>query len=124
MIILNLTQHIGTPEQDVIEPENKAQVQKLLTFSNIPSKKEIATRASALANLAAYHRDCSHDGDHEPFAAMIGGAPYLMSALERALKAVNIQPGYAFSTRKSIEKVINGKIVKTSTFDHAGWIEV
>ena len=36
---------------------------------------------------------------------MIGGAPYLMASLERALDAVMIQPVYSFSVRESVEAV-------------------
>ena len=124
MIILNLTQHVGTPEQGVVEPENKTLVQEFLTFSSLPTQPEMDDRASNLAAIACYHRGCSHAGDHEQWSAMIAGAPYFMSTLERALIAVGVTPVYAFSTRESVEQVIDGKTVKTSVFSHQGFVEV
>ena len=56
---------------------------------------------------------------------MIGGAPYLMGALEVALKKVGIQPVYSFSERVSKEVVLeDGTTQKTSVFCHKGFIEV
>lgn len=56
---------------------------------------------------------------------MIGGAPYLMSALESTLKEKGVQPLYAFSERVSVEKTTEtGEVIKTSTFQHKGWVEV
>ena len=43
-MILNLTQHVATPEQmadGVVEPKNKARVQELLTFTGKPTLREI-----------------------------------------------------------------------------------
>lgn len=119
MKIINLTQHDATPEQieaGVFEPKNKEAVRKLLTFDTIATKQEIEERAAKLANLAYL------EGAE---AAMIGGAPYLMSALERALKAKGIKPLYAFSVRRSIEtKNPDGTVTKSTIFKHEGFIEV
>ena len=57
---------------------------------------------------------------------MIGGAPYLMSALERALKQRGVKPLYAFSLRVS-EDVLDestGEVKKTLVFKHLGFLEV
>lgn len=119
MNILNLTQHGATLEQQsqgVVEPENKATVQCLLTFSNIPSKEEMAERAEALAEVATSHGVNS---------AMIGGAPYFMSALEAALKAHGVKPVYAFSVRESADvPQPDGSIRKVAVFRHLGFVEV
>ena len=66
-------------------------------------------RANLLANIAV---ELGVD------TAMIGGAPYLMSALERALRSRGIAPVYSFSTR-TVEIV---GYVKTSVFKHTGWV--
>jgi hypothetical protein len=56
--------------------------------------------------------------------AMVGGAPYLMPYLERALKAKDISPIYAFSKRESIDQVQpDGSVRKVAVFRHAGWVE-
>ncbi len=118
--IINLTQHTGTPEQGVIEPQDmvainvlpatKKQVQDLLTFDAIPSIEELHNRATELAQIAMY------SGAKK---AMIGGAPFFMSYLEDALKRVYVQPVYAFSVREAVE--IDS--VKTSMFKHIGFVE-
>lgn len=114
--ILNLTQHVGTPEQGVSEPLNKEIVLKLLTFSSIPTKEEIIERAVNLAEIASLE---AYD------SVMIGGAPYLMSELEKQLKLLNIQPLYSFTERVSIENSFpDGSVSKMSVFKHVGWIEV
>lgn len=57
--------------------------------------------------------------------AMIGGAPYLMAPLERALKAVGVQVCYALSDRVSIEQPQpDGSVTKTSVFKHVGFLWV
>ena len=118
--ILNLTQHIVTDEQvkdGVFEPhkEDKEKIKEILTFKNLPSKDDIKNRANKLrAFVITYGVD----------KVMIGGAPYLMSELERSLKEFNIQPLYSFTQRISIAKNINGEKVKTSIFKHIGFVEV
>lgn len=121
MIILNLTQHPATPEQleaGVVEPTDKASVKALLTFEDLPDQREIRARAADLAAIAYY------DGAFDD-AAMIGGAPYLMSALEEMLLDSGIQPVYAFSRRESIEATnADGSIQKQNVFRHIGFITV
>ena len=119
--ILNLTQHAPTPEQveaGVVElpPDLKQILKGLLDFSEIPSKQDVVTRAVAITSIAKEY-GASH--------VMIGGAPYLMGALEAVLKDNDIKPLYAFSQRVSVEKVgPDGTLVKTSEFKHIGFVEV
>jgi hypothetical protein len=55
---------------------------------------------------------------------MIGGAPYLMPALEQELRRVGIQPVYAFSKRISIDQPQpDGRIKKISNFKFEGLVE-
>lgn len=114
---LNLTQHPVTPEQTaagVVEPKDKALVQRLLTFSELPTREQIQDRAVELAGIAV---------EHGVYQAMIGGAPFFMSALEAALLDVDVQPLYAFSRREVIETVCAaGSIEKKSVFRHAGFV--
>lgn len=137
-MILNLTQHAGTPEQGVTEPLDKAAVQRLLTFDALPMTAEIQARAGALADIAAretgqvaeMNRIAWNTETNIPSrefwpAAMIGGAPFFMSALESALEAVWVRPVYAFSVRQAVETVgTDGKSTKTSVFRHVGFVEV
>lgn len=117
--IINLTQHACSNEQaseGVVEPSNKKAVQAALTFVEIPTKETILASATTLAKIA------SQSGAKK---AMIGGAPYLMGALEVTLKKVGIQPVYSFSERVSKEVVLeDGTTQKTSVFCHKGFIEV
>lgn len=116
--ILNLTQHPSTSAQKaagVVEPRCKKAVQQLLTFEELPTREEIQARASTLAELA-----CHEAVD----AAMIGGAPYLMSALECALYFRGITPLFAFSKRESVEEEqSDGSVRKTLVFRHVGFIK-
>ena len=116
--ILNLTQHAATKEQleaGVIEPEDKARVQGLLTFDSLPSPKEIQERANALAKIA---KEAGVE------AVMIGGAPYLMGPLEIALRLEGITPLYAYSKRVSVdEPQADGSVIKKMVFRHEGFIE-
>lgn len=117
--IINLTQHVGTAAQaaeGVFEPHDKATVQQLLTFKDLPSKEDILARAEALADIAEKEGASS---------AMVGGAPYLMGALECALKRRGIQPLYAFSIRESVEETLpTGEVIKKNVFRHLGFVEV
>ena len=117
-MILNLTQHPATTEQDaagVVEPPDKGAVQALLTFADAPTAAEILARAQALAQIAA-------DGGHE--AAMIGGAGYLMGRLEIVLWARGVRPCHSFSRRVSAEqKLPGGAVTKTAVFRHVGFVQ-
>lgn len=118
MTILNLTQHPTSPQQveaGVVEPDNKPHVKQLLTFDSLPSPGQVKNRAQQLALAAARsgHR-----------TAMIGGAPYLMASLEKALLANGITPVYAFSERRSKEVTDpkTGEVRKVNTFIHLGFV--
>ena len=116
--IVNLTQHPATEEQvfdGVFEPQEKDNVKCLLTFDTIPNKGGLYMRAVQLALIA------SESGAK---FAMIGGAPYLMSPLEEALKKEGVIPLYSFSERESIEETLpSGEVVKKSVFRHKGFIK-
>ena len=116
--IINLTQHAATSDQvsaGVFEPADKSAVAALLTFEEPPTKEERAVRAATLAEMAVAS---------EAEAAMIGGAPFFMYALEAALKDRGVRPVHAFSRRESVEKKLpDGSVQKTQVFRHAGWVE-
>lgn len=121
MRIVNLTQHAATPEQraaGVVDPSPSIaeRVHALLTFEALPTPALIRERAAALAELAA---DLAGAGG----AAMIGGAPFLMTDLELALLQVGVAPLYAFSRREAVDVTgADGAVRKTSVFRHLGFV--
>jgi hypothetical protein len=125
-MILNLTQHPATPAQiaaGVVDlPANEREVvSKLLTFDTLPKEGEVFDRAYALA--AAASESLGRMGAEVFGQVMIGGASWLMSALETALRDNGIEPLYAFSIRESVEEVqANGTVRKVNTFQHAGFV--
>ena len=124
-MIINLTQHNASPEQlsaGVVDvpAELKDYLSALLTFSTLPTKEEIDEAAMKVAAMAVY---CTQGFDAP--AAMIGGAPFLMAALEVALRHCGIKPLYAFSERVSEEKMdADGTVRKVNIFKHKGFVEV
>lgn len=119
MKIVNLTQHKATPEQVTagvvdVEGYDAETLADCLNFEEIPIVDDLSMRAEAIADIGL-------QGD----AAMIGGAPYLMAAIERGLIERGVQPLYAFSKRESIEEPQpDGSIKKTTVFRHLGFVEV
>jgi len=127
-MIINLTQHTSTDEQrsqGVVDlgGDELLSLKDALTFDSLPDRDEIESRAEYIANLAVFNGLGSGDDDPWPTTAMIGGAPYLMSALESALKAHSIRPVYAFSVRESEEQVQpDGSVIKFNKFNHIGFV--
>lgn len=129
-MIVNLTQHQATPEQIAqgvvdLPAAERAVLQLLLTFGELPTAVEVSARAAEIAELAAHNGLSGDEGDSPmPEAAMIGGAPFLMGALERALKIVGIPAVYAFSVRESVDQPQpDGSVRKVAIFRHAGFVE-
>ena len=120
MAILNFTQHAATAEQvdagviDLMQ-HDLASLKALLNFVGLPTADEIYERAYAIAALA-----------ENLFAetVMVGGAPFLMPVLQKALQMRGITVLYAFSERVSVEKLVDGVVVKTNEFKHVGFVEV
>ncbi|MGQ9671485.1 MAG: hypothetical protein ACUVWY_15215 [Desulfosoma sp.] len=130
MLIINLTQHAATPEQVAagvvdLQGEELAVLKKALTFESLPSEEKILRRAEFIAELAVQNGLGPDYGDDPiPDAAMIGGAPYLMGSLERALSNRYIRPLYAFSTREVEEQIQpDGSVKKVAVFRHKGFVE-
>ena len=138
--MVNLTQHALTKEQYTYNNEEltvvtykaytkevQNDIVEFLTFNKIPTKEEILKRADLLAIIAGNTIRQAEDLSEIPATrkyALIGGAPYLMGPLEKALKEKGIQPLYAFSKRISIETTQpDGSVIKTAKFVHEGYIE-
>ena len=130
-LIHNLTQHSVSDDQSkdgvIRHSIHHREICELLTFHEIPTQLEIAERASKIADLALSVLQNLRDRKHKPDLkgyAMIGGAPFLMPALEQELRIRDIQPLYAFSERCSIEEVSSsGETVKKSVFKHLGFVK-
>lgn len=116
--IVNLTQHNPTTQQlaaGVFDYDQES-VKALLNFGGIPSKDNINAKAAALAEVALASGATS---------AMVGGAPYLMAPLVMALRRRGIAPLFSFTQRESMETPDGkGGVVKTSVFNHVGFVEV
>ena len=118
MKIVNITQHNATPEQvaeGVIDVKEVKKIKELLTFVNLPSLEEMVKRSTEIKKLVVLT-------EHPFDGVMLGGAPFFMRILEEEFS--NTKIFYAFSVRESIEKEIDGKIVKNSIFKHQGLIHV
>ena len=128
--ILNLTQHPATDEQIAegvvdLSPEGRGFIGSWLTFVSVPTANDLRRMAELLANVAAGDSMAVPESTEPYQYAMIGGAPYLMSALENALIERGITPMYAFSVRESAEVTLpDGTVRKTNVFKHAGWVQV
>lgn len=121
MKIVNLTQHTATAAQEeggvfALPSLKDQELKMLLTFTALPSRGEVSARAEAIAALAA---------ESGAESAMIGGAPYLMGPLEKALQERGIAPLYAYSERRSVETtdLVTGEVTKTAVFVHLGFVE-
>jgi hypothetical protein len=128
MNIINLTQHQPTADQMTagvynLSDEAWESVKDALTFDDIPDKEEIKNRAEYIAQMA--NMDAEDHDLQRPTHAMIGGAPFLMAALEKALFEAGIIPLYAFSRRESVEQEQpDGSVRKVAVFRHIGFVEV
>jgi len=120
-MILNLTQHAASADQISVGvadlPEaDRAHLVWLLTVDALPTRAEIEARCADIATLASLH-------DPVAVHAMIGGAPWMMSAMENALRDVGIEPVYAFSVRESVDQhQPDGSVRKVAVFRHAGFV--
>lgn len=130
MKILNLTQHLATPEQRLagvidLDEVNRAELLDLLTFEAIPTPEDISVQAHRIAQLASDVADQYSDIDptFECASALIGGAPYLMPHLEVALAHQGFAALYTFSERESVEtQNPDGSVTKRNVFRHKGFI--
>ena len=117
--ILNLTQHVATPEQStqgVIEPSDKKRVQELITFNSAPSRKEMLDRATEIVTLA------KNEGYN---TVLIGGAVFFQYFLHKVLELNGITPVYSFSERVSIEETLSdGSVKKSCIFKHTGFVGI
>ena len=127
-MILNLTQHNATKDQidaginDLPELYQDF-LKKKLTFPVQYDKEMLVSRANTIAKIVEdFIQDTIFNTGVAPEVegVMIGGMPSFMPVLEATLVSKGIRVGYACTERQSIDKEIDGKIVKTAVFVHAG----
>lgn len=128
-MMINLTQHPASAEQlaaGVVDlpVAERALLTQSLTVDALPTRQEISDRCANIAALACHNGLGGDDGDDpHPVQAMIGGAPWMMSAMEDALRDQGIEPVYAFSVRESAEQTQpDGSVRKINVFRHAGFV--
>ena len=127
MAILNLTQHNATDDQinagiNDLPVDFQTTLKGLLAFPTQYTRADLEYRALQIHELI---RDMcgEHFGappKHALDGVMIGGMPSFMPVLEATLVSKGIRVGYACTERQSIDKEIDGKVVKTAIFVHAG----
>ena len=120
MKIINLTQHQTTAEQvaqGVVDLQGETlHSSKIVNFVGMPTNGVIHDRAFDIARIA------SQSGAE---AAMIGGAPYLMPHLQKALQSARgIAVLYAFSERVSVERVVDGWLLRLTSSKHVGFVKL
>ena len=121
-MILNLTQHNATKDQQdagIIDMPVEFQValKGLLTFPTQYTRADLEYRALQIHELV---RDFCGTSEEVLEGVMIGGMPSFMPVLESVLISKGIKVGYACTERKSVDKEVDGKIIKTAVFVHAG----
>ena len=90
--IMNLTQYKATPEQHSagvrdLEGEDFILLKELMTFEELPNKKDISNRASQIALLAS--NVAAREGiPRTDVSVMIGGPGYWLPELTDALVSV------------------------------------
>ena len=121
-MILNLTQHNATKDQQdagIIDMPVEFQValKGLLTFTIQYTRADLEYRALQIHELV---RDFCGTSKEVLEGVMIGGMPSFMPVLESVLISKGIKVGYACTERQSVDKEVDGKVVKTAIFVHAG----
>ena len=121
-MILNLTQHNATKDQQdagIIDMpvDFQTALKGLLTFPTQYTRADLEYRALQVHELV---RDFCGTSKEVLEGVMIGGMPSFMPVLESVLISKGIKVGYACTERKSVDKEVDGKIIKTAVFVHAG----
>ena len=121
-MILNLTQHNATKDQiyaGIIDMpvDFQTTLKGLLTFPTQYTRADLEYRALQIHELV---RDFCGTSKEVLEGVMIGGMPSFMPVLESVLISKGIKVGYACTERKSVDKEVDNKIIKTAVFVHAG----
>ena len=122
-ITTNLTQHNVTESQERagicdLVPGQHSKLKALLTMkAEDVNQASIIERAEQIADFCEYF---AVDGQR----FMIGGAPFLMPVLSKALWNRGYKPFYAVSDRVSEESTLaDGSVRKVVVFNHVSLVE-
>ena len=121
-MILNLTQHNATADQinagiNDLPVDFQNTLKGLLTFPTQYTRADLEYRSLQIHELV---RDFCGTSKEVLEGVMIGGMPSFMPVLESVLISKGIKVGYACTERKSVDKEVDNKIIKTAVFVHAG----
>ena len=121
-MVLNLTQHNATTDQvnagiNDLPVDFQTALKGLLTFPTQYTRADLEYRALQIHELV---RDFCGTSKEVLEGVMIGGMPSFMPVLESVLISKGIKVGYACTERKSVDKEVDNKIIKTAVFVHAG----
>ena len=121
-MILNLTQHNATADQinvgiNDLTVDFQNTLKGLLTFPTQYTRDDLEYLALQIHELV---RDFCGTSKEVLEGVMIGGMPSFMPVLESVLISKGIKVGYACTERQSVDKEVDGKVVKTAIFVHAG----
>ena len=121
-MILNLTQHNATADQinvgiNDLPVDFQTTLKGLLTFPTQYTRDDLEYRSLQIHELV---RDFCGTSKEVLEGVMIGGMPSFMPVLESVLISKGIKVGYACTERKSVDKKVDDKIIKTAVFVHAG----
>lgn len=125
-MILNLTQHRASLEQVAqgvrdLPEELRLELSRTLTVDDLPTEEEIKYRCNIIASFIFLT-----EAENAPTSVMIGGAPWMMCHLVKALREAGVvQCLAAFSKRESVELTDpnTGDVTKTAVFRHLGFVE-
>lgn len=128
MTVINLTQHVASPEQveaGVLDLDGayREMLLDILNFVGQPTSEDVLESARDLAFLM---ERCIKRFDEPDLRFMLGGAPFLMaqlSNLEVFDEDLQSRILFAFSERESVERTLpDGSVQKTAVFKHKGFI--
>ena len=121
-MILNLTLYPATPTHGIVELDlaDASILQEALAFKTLPTQADLEARAETIAWLAG-----TRLARAKAPCAIIGGAPYLMAPLERALLRKGITPLHAFTVCELVSEVLpDGSTREVSSLRHGGFVSV
>lgn len=130
-VIINLTQHLATPDQAsaglIDMPEDgglRAALTEALSFNHQPDQEELLRRARRVVGIMAdYAGGMTALQGHK---VMLGGFSALMHPLQAACLKAGMQVGYAYlGPCEWVDQLQpDGSVLKMAIFRHGGFIWV
>ncbi len=133
-VFLNVSNHILTPDQlsevnklgmEVMElPDNVKQAWSNVTPSNINRVIDLVIDSTNIILSTDESLGCTSDEDYFIEGVLVAGHPGAVYQLCSKLMADGIKCFYAHTERQSIEREVNGEVIKTSVFKHKGFFSM